>query len=101
MPRPFSKFQTETLRRFDCEPRSCGQAHVDFCDTVQAQSREAEQMRRAFGWRGERSCCDGKCLQRHGVCPAVQAERQPKRPSLWQRIQAFIDRHLIDPIVRD
>lgn len=89
------------LRHSSRDPRNDGEASAEWSNTVQAQSREAEQMQRAFGWRGERSCCDGKCLQRHGVCPAVQAERQLKRPSLWQRIQAFIDRHLIDPIVRD
>lgn len=85
------------LRQSSRDPRNDGEADAEWSDTVQAQERKAEQMRRAFGGRGERSCCDGRCLQRHGICPAVQQQPEPKRPSLWERFCAFF----VDPIVRD
>jgi len=48
MARPFAKTHAAALARLGAR------AHTD------------------FGARGERTCCDGKCLQGRGICPAVR-----------------------------
>ncbi len=51
------------------------------------KDRRADLELRGFGARGERHCCDGKCLQRHGICPA---ERKPLNlaPGVLHRLPA-------------
>lgn len=104
MPKPFALYQAKTMAGFTEEPRNAIQVHAGLAAVVAETESAVRAERLGFGARGERTCCDGKCLQRKGICPAdgwnplhSNAVQAPARkPSPMQRLRAWWHRHVVD-----